>query len=314
MDSLKKKVINFKAKMKTWQDSLKEKVINFKAKMKTWRDSLKEKVINFKAKMNTWKDDLKKKVIGFKAKMETWRDDLKKKVINFKAKMDSFIQSIPGAKRVISFKAKLIGFIDAIKKKTISGFKFIGSFFGKKASGGIYKGGRWYPVQSYASGGSPGQGQMFVAREAGPELVGTLGGHTAVMNNNQIVASVASGVSKAVSAVMGNFGQKIYSAISNITFRATSGIANERAPRLDMARVTTRAEETGQISEMLNILRMMQAGGSSAETLALLRQVVTLLNMIMASPIYLDGDDIRKNVVNRVNRNTRATGKCEIIF
>lgn len=184
----------------------------------------------------------------------------------------------------------------------------------KKASGGIYKGGRWYPVQSYGSGGSPGQGQVFVAREAGPELVGSLGGHTAVMNNNQIVASVASGVSKAVSAVMGNFGQKIYSAISNITFRATSGLANERAPRLDMARVTTRAEETGQISEMLNILRMLQAGGSSAETLALLRQVVTLLNMIMANPIYLDGDDIRKNVVNRVNRNTRATGKCEIIF
>ncbi len=184
----------------------------------------------------------------------------------------------------------------------------------KKETGGIFKGGRWYPVQHYASGGSPGQGQVFVAREAGPELVGSLGGHTAVMNNSQIVASVASGVAKAVSAVMGNFGQKIYSAISNITFRATSGLANERAPRLDMARVTTRAEETGQISEMLSILRMLQAGGTSAETLALLRQVVTLLNIIMANPIYLDGDDIRRNVVNRVNRNTRATGKCEIIF
>lgn len=67
-----------------------------------------------------------------------------------------------------------------------------------KAEGGIYAGGRWQPVTAYAGGGSPNTGQLFVAREAGPELVGTIGGNTAVMNNNQIVASVAAGVSGAV--------------------------------------------------------------------------------------------------------------------
>ena len=46
-------------------------------------------------------------------------------------------------------------------------------------------------------------GQMFIAREAGPELVGTIGGSTAVMNNDQIVSSVSDGVARAVSAVMG---------------------------------------------------------------------------------------------------------------
>ena len=34
---------------------------------------------------------------------------------------------------------------------------------------------------------------MFIAREAGPELVGTMGSSTAVMNNEQIVESVARG-------------------------------------------------------------------------------------------------------------------------
>lgn len=67
-----------------------------------------------------------------------------------------------------------------------------------KADGGIYAGGRWQPVTAYANGGTPNTGQLFVAREAGPELVGTIGGNTAVMNNNQIVASVAAGVSGAV--------------------------------------------------------------------------------------------------------------------
>lgn len=45
-------------------------------------------------------------------------------------------------------------------------------------------------------------GQMFIAREAGPELVGTIGGHTAVMNNDQIVSSVSAGVYQAVAAAL----------------------------------------------------------------------------------------------------------------
>ena len=48
-----------------------------------------------------------------------------------------------------------------------------------------------------ASGGFVGAGEMFIAREAGPEMVGTIGGHTAVANNDQIVAGIASGVASA---------------------------------------------------------------------------------------------------------------------
>lgn len=83
----------------------------------------------------------------------------------------------------------------------------------KKADGGVFSGGSWKPVKKYAVGGLPNMGQMFVAREAGPELVGTLGGHTAVMNNDQIVASVSDGVYRAVKAAMGN-GQPV-----NVTFK-----------------------------------------------------------------------------------------------
>jgi hypothetical protein len=41
------------------------------------------------------------------------------------------------------------------------------------------------------------EGQLFIAREAGPELVGNIGNHTAVANNDQIVAGIASGVASA---------------------------------------------------------------------------------------------------------------------
>jgi hypothetical protein len=56
--------------------------------------------------------------------------------------------------------------------------------------------------RAYASGGFPPTGQFFIAREAGPELVGTIGRRTAVANNEQIVEAVAQGVYEAVSMAM----------------------------------------------------------------------------------------------------------------
>ena len=50
----------------------------------------------------------------------------------------------------------------------------------------------------YANGGFPGMGEMFVARESGPELVGRMGNRSAVANNNQIIAGIRAGVFEAV--------------------------------------------------------------------------------------------------------------------
>ncbi|MGN1146504.1 MAG: hypothetical protein ACI4R5_08630 [Acetatifactor sp.] len=62
------------------------------------------------------------------------------------------------------------------------------------------------PVAAYAKGGMVPYGQLFQAREAGPELVGRIGSSTTVMNNDQIVESVAGGVEsgtyRAVSPIM----------------------------------------------------------------------------------------------------------------
>lgn len=49
-------------------------------------------------------------------------------------------------------------------------------------------------IPTFASGGFPAAGQLFVARERGPELVGRIGSRTAVANNEQIVDAVARGV------------------------------------------------------------------------------------------------------------------------
>jgi hypothetical protein len=54
----------------------------------------------------------------------------------------------------------------------------------------------------HAEGGFPDAGEFFIAREAGPELVGRIGGRNAVVNNDQIVSAVSRGVYEAVSTAM----------------------------------------------------------------------------------------------------------------
>lgn len=53
-------------------------------------------------------------------------------------------------------------------------------------------------VRGYATGGYPKSGELFLARENGsPEMVGKMGGNTAVANNEQIVSGISRGVSDA---------------------------------------------------------------------------------------------------------------------
>lgn len=60
-------------------------------------------------------------------------------------------------------------------------------------------------ITGFAEGGMPQSASLFYAHENGiPELVGKLGNNSAVMNNEQIVQAVSTGVASAVAEVMQN--------------------------------------------------------------------------------------------------------------
>lgn len=151
------------------------------------------------------------------------------------------------------------------------------SFVKNGATGGIFKNGKKYPITKYASGGMPSGSQLFWAREAGPELVGTLGGHTAVMNNDQIVASVSDGVAKA---------------IAGIRFKMS-------APPLA---VTSKNASNSNSAESVD----------NREMINLLTQILKAINA-QDTNVYLDGEKIKDNVVQRINNHTRRTGQLELI-
>ena len=74
-----------------------------------------------------------------------------------------------------------------------------------RANGGIYAGGSWRDIPAYANGTTNARGSLFVAGEAGPEIVGHVGGRTEVLNKSQLASAMYSAVQAAMAPASANF-------------------------------------------------------------------------------------------------------------
>jgi hypothetical protein len=102
-------------------------------------------------------------------------------------------------------------------------------FSGKQAS--------YEAVSTYATGGYVDKGQMFIARESGPELVGQIGRKTAVANNSQIVSGISVGVE--------NANEQVVAAIYAVASQIVAAIEeNGGDTYLDGKRITDTVEKT----------------------------------------------------------------------
>ena len=95
-----------------------------------------------------------------------------------------------------------------VEPDALGGFITSGGIHHLFASGGmISSGGRaswWNSVNKYARGSSRAHGTMFVAGEAGPEIVGHVGGRTEVLNRSQLAQTMYSAVTAGmISALRG---------------------------------------------------------------------------------------------------------------
>lgn len=101
---------------------------------------------------------------------------------------------------------KAIDFVSSWNKMSDKTVRFAISVDEEMKSKWNYLGKKWNnsPLASaygrlplFAHGGFPEKGQLFIANEAGPELVSTMGGQTAVANNDQIIAGIQRGTEQA---------------------------------------------------------------------------------------------------------------------
>lgn len=74
-----------------------------------------------------------------------------------------------------------------------------------RALGGTLYGGFWHSIPQYAGGTTNAYGSLFLAGEAGPELVGHVGGRTEVLNKSQLASAMFSAVRSAMAPVAVGF-------------------------------------------------------------------------------------------------------------
>lgn len=105
--------------------------------------------------------------------------------------VDSIVELIGSIRSAISSAVSSIGgFVSGI------GSKISGAVSGRAAVAAAPA------VSTYATGGFPTKGNLFIANEAGPELVGRIGNRSAVANTDQIIEGITAGVEIGNAAVV----------------------------------------------------------------------------------------------------------------
>ncbi len=118
-----------------------------------------------------------------------WKDALESLKNAFTNIWDGICEAVKTPFRIVAKAINAI--IKEINKFKLPDWDILGPLKGKGISIPIM-------IPEFASGGFPSMGQMFIAREAGPELVGTIGSRTAVANNYQIEEGIARAVTRAM--------------------------------------------------------------------------------------------------------------------
>lgn len=120
----------------------------------------------------------------------------------FTAIKDSTIRNANGVISVVE--SLLNGIIDKVNSliSLASEIPVVGTVVGNRRIGRVYIPRVQGMSNFYADGGFPKHGEMFVARESGPELVGNIGRKSAVANNDQIISGITSGVADGNTALI----------------------------------------------------------------------------------------------------------------
>lgn len=288
---------NAKARLNTWENKLSGVWTNTKAVLNTWENKLSGVWSNAKATFNTWENKLSDVWSNAKAKFNSWTDNISETPkITASANFTKYSDGFDGTPSINS-KANFTSYSDGIEgtpditstaefkdyKDSIDGTPEIEvtalitdwheddrGYPHSYAYGGVLKHGSYSSIPQFARGGSyKTHGTMFLAGEAGPEVVGHIGGRTEVLNRSQLASTMYSSV------------------VAGMTRSLNALAFNLSAPSL--------AAYSGN------------DGGMSEDTLysAFLRALNDAENNEV---IELDGDVVYRKMVQRNRQNTRRTG------
>ena len=169
----------------TWKDNFKKDFDEFK---ETFKKNWAETWDRVTEKWGDWKDNFSKGWDDFKSNFSKGWRNFWKGIANFF--INAWNGILVGLENAINF---CIDGLNALIDKVNELSGLLGITFSHISRVTIER----VPlmeIEEYASGGFPDQGQFFLAREDGAEMVGQIGSRTAVANNDQIVSGITNGV------------------------------------------------------------------------------------------------------------------------
>lgn len=108
-------------------------------------------------------------------------------------------ESVTASVNLVRGNFKSLG--DWVGKTITVGVNLISRLVTGRASGGVYENGAWRKIPQYAGGTTNAHGSLFMAGEAGPEIVGHVGGRTEILNQSQLASVMYSSIISAMAPV-----------------------------------------------------------------------------------------------------------------
>ena len=187
---------------KSEQEESLKRVMDYFVELQNWKDANKEKYNDFKSSltdMSNYVDGVSPEMaekwaaLGYTSKDEFMKqikklpEGLQKEIVsqmyetgvNFDMQLQKGLDSI-ALKKTVKIEGDTSGLRSVFNKMgdLVSGLPVFGNAFAN-----AFHTAAW----SFASGGLPPVGQLFIANERGPELVGHIGGQSFVANQNQVL-------------------------------------------------------------------------------------------------------------------------------
>lgn len=141
--------------------------------------------------------NIAEKIVDFGEEMDDYYDSVKD------IKQDTLTKMVKAIDDIIDFAIRIKNEVDITKINNFTkaiqnlGSAIKGLPTSKKITIDVAYNTSGNPPKGYATGGFPQTGELFIAREAGAEMVGSIGRRTAVANNDQIVEGISYGVARA---------------------------------------------------------------------------------------------------------------------
>jgi len=225
---------------------------------------------------------------------------------SFANSWDNYIYNMIAQVKEIKVKSGVVMNVTANVEKITGNNHYVAN-----ALGGAYYGGNWHSIPQYASG-TLNAGSVFIAGEAGAELVGHVNNRTEVLNKSQLASVMYSAVTNGMAGVANKLGTEIINKMVECANANITAMRNNDMYISDSIQsIDTGTYRNYDNSELLQSIREGLSDMNNDEVL-LLREQNNLLGQIL-NKTGISYSELGKASIKYINGETKRTGNSPLV-